>query len=79
MRSDITDLTQGQKKMRSDINDLKHGQKRLEAGLERLQKNIVVSISEYTEKIVDYVDDKTEALNKRVYQVETDLQRLSKQ
>jgi flagellar capping protein FliD len=43
------------------------------------QKNIIDSIGQYTEKIVDYVDDKTEALNKRLFNVETEIQRLTRQ
>lgn len=67
------------KEMRSDINDLKQGQKRLEDGQERLQKNLIDSLGAYTEKIVEHVDDKTAALNERVFKVETDIQRISRQ
>jgi hemerythrin-like domain-containing protein len=82
MRSDISEL----KEMRSDVNELKEdvrelkeGQKRLEEGQERLQKNLIHSLGSYTEKIIDHVDDKTAALNRRVYNVETDIQRISRQ
>ncbi|MGM0875280.1 MAG: hypothetical protein ACQEWV_10840 [Bacillota bacterium] len=67
------------KEMRSDISELKHGQKRLEDGQERLQKNLIDSLGAYTEKIVDHVDDKTEVLNKRVFKVESEIERLSRQ
>ncbi|MGN7300192.1 hypothetical protein [Ferdinandcohnia sp. SAFN-114] len=67
------------KEIRTDINELKQGQNRLEVGQENLQKNIVDSLGLYTEKIVGHVDDKTEALNKRVYKVESEVERLSRQ
>ncbi|WP_416828240.1 hypothetical protein [Ectobacillus polymachus] len=61
--------------MRVDINELKKGQNRLEVGQEKLQKHLVDSLGLYTEKIVDHIDDKTEVLNKRVYKVETEIER----
>jgi hemerythrin-like domain-containing protein len=74
------------KNMRSDINDIKKGQQNLEAGLERveaglnsLQENLVDSLGMYTEKIVEHVDNKTEVLNKRVFKVESEIERLSRQ
>lgn len=68
MHSDINEL----KDMRLDINELKQGQ-------QRLQKKFVDSLGAYTEKIIEHVDDKTAALNRRVYNVETDIQRISRQ
>lgn len=58
--------------MEQDLKDIKTGQ-------ERLQKNIIHNIGDYSEKIVEYVDNKTEALNKRVYTTETEIQRLTRQ
>ncbi|MBD1380368.1 hypothetical protein IC621_09005 [Bacillus sp. IB182487] len=86
MRSDINGLKEMQaadiselKGMRSDINEIKQGQKRLEEGQERLQKNLIDSLGAYTERIVDYVDDKTEVLNKRVFKAESEIESLSRQ
>ncbi|OLO27068.1 hypothetical protein BTR23_21285 [Alkalihalophilus pseudofirmus] len=73
-------LAQNQREMQSDISVLKAGQTKLELsqqeihadivevkeGVEKLNQNIIDSLSVYTEKIVDHVDDKTAALNKRV-------------
>ncbi|MEI2665785.1 hypothetical protein [Rossellomorea sp. LJF3] len=67
------------KEIKTDIHDLKDGQARLEVGQNKLQKNLVDSLGSYTEKIVDHLDDKTQALNKRVYNVESEIERLSKQ
>ncbi|WML48427.1 hypothetical protein RCG23_24850 [Neobacillus sp. PS3-34] len=53
--------------------------KELKTGQEMLQKNIIVSLGQYTEKIAAHFDNKTEALNKRVYAVETEIQRLIRQ
>jgi len=51
----------------------------IKTGQEQLQKNIIESLGQYTEKIADHVDNKTAALNKRVYDVETEIQRLTRQ
>jgi len=75
MRSDINEL----KDIRSDINEIKQGQKRLESSLDRMQKNLIESLGDYTEKIVIHFDNKTDALNKRVYSIETDIQGLNRQ
>jgi hemerythrin-like domain-containing protein len=75
MHEDIKDL----KGLRADINDLKEGQKRLEIGQEKLQKNLIASLGLYTDKIVEHLDAKTEVLNKRVYKVETEIERLNRQ
>jgi archaellum component FlaC len=58
-------------RVENGINELKSGQ-------EQLQKNLIVSLGNYTEKIVEHVDDKTGALNKRVFAVETEVQRLTR-
>jgi prefoldin subunit 5 len=60
------------KEMRSDLKELKAGQG-------RLQKNIIDYHNDNADKIIEYIDDRTEALNKRVFKVETDIQRLSRQ
>ncbi|MBT2679340.1 hypothetical protein J7E38_10025 [Bacillus sp. ISL-35] len=67
------------KDMRVDIKDLRQGQNRLEIGQEKLQKTLFDSIGLNIDKIVEHIDDKTEALNKRVYKVETEIERLSRQ
>jgi len=51
----------------------------IKEGQERMQKNIIMCIGDYNENIIHYVDDKTDALNKRVFTVETEIQRLNKQ
>lgn len=67
------------KEIKTDIGELKTGQARLEVGQQKLQQNLIVSLGDYTEKITEHVDDKTEALNKRVYKVESEIERLSRQ
>lgn len=79
MRVGMNDLKLGQNGLEVDIKDLKQGQNRLEIGQEKLQKNLVDSLGFYTDKIVEHIDDKTEAFNKRVYKVETEIERLSRQ
>ncbi|CEG27067.1 hypothetical protein [Bacillus sp. B-jedd] len=51
----------------------------IKEGQERMQKNIIMCIGDYNENIIHFIDDKTDALNKRVFSVETEIQRLNKQ
>ncbi|WP_216831416.1 hypothetical protein [Alkalihalobacterium elongatum] len=67
------------KEIKTDIGDLKTGQARLEVGQQKLQQNLIEGLGTYTEKISEHVDDKTEVLNKRVYKVEAEIERLSRQ
>lgn len=67
------------KQIKTDIGELKTGQARLEVGQQKMQRNIIESLGAYTEKITEHVDDKTEVLNKRVYNVEGEIERLNRQ
>lgn len=67
------------KEIKTDIGELKTGQVRLEVGQQKSQQNLIESLGTYTEKISGHVDDKTEVLNKRVYKVESEIERLSRQ
>ena len=77
MRFDKIDQTMEEHNKRFDTFD--HDFKELKDGQERLQKNIIKSLGDYTDKIVLHVDNKTEALNKRTFAVETEIQRLTRQ
>lgn len=86
MRIDINELKQGQQNLEAGQKRLEAQQQTLEAGLERvengmqnLQENLVDSLGLSTEKIVQHVDNKTEVLNKRVFKVESEIERLSRQ
>ena len=68
----LYDIEINMKDLNKDVKDIKTGQ-------EKLQKNIIESLGQYTEKIADHVDDKTAVLNKRVYAAETEIQRLTRQ
>ena len=68
----LNDIEINMKDLNKDVKDIKTGQ-------EKLQKNIIESLGQYTEKIADHVDDKTAVLNKRVYAAETQIQRLTRQ
>ncbi|OIJ12994.1 hypothetical protein BKP35_09925 [Anaerobacillus arseniciselenatis] len=65
-------LEEGQRQLQSDVTEIKLGQ-------ERLQKNIIDSLGTYTEKIAEHVDYRTDALNKRVYRLEIEVERMSRQ
>ena len=68
----LNDIEINVKDLNKDVKDIKTGQ-------EKLQKNIIESLGQYTEKIADHVDDKTAVLNNRVYAAETEIQRLTRQ
>jgi hypothetical protein len=42
-------------------------------------KSFIRYLEDYSEKITNHIDNKTDALNKRVFTVETEIQRLIKQ
>ncbi|MFX3659962.1 MAG: hypothetical protein ACE3JN_07765 [Ectobacillus sp.] len=72
MKADIQGLKQGQESMKADIQELKQGQ-------EKLQKNLVESLGSYTAKIVEHIDSRTEVLNRRIFTLETDIQKMARQ
>ncbi|MEC3605544.1 hypothetical protein P9126_00625, partial [Bacillus glycinifermentans] len=53
--------------------------KEVKKGQEQLQQNIIDNMGKFTDHLTEYVEDKTAALNQRVYKIETDLQRLYRQ
>jgi chromosome segregation ATPase len=79
MKADMNTMKVDMNTMKVDMNTMKTDIKEIKEDQDRLQKNIIISLGEYTDKITQYVDDKTEALNKRVFTVETEIQRLTRQ
>jgi uncharacterized phage infection (PIP) family protein YhgE len=91
--NDFNELKTGQTKLGNDFNELKTGQTELghkDAMLEQAinelkneqkenHKSVIRYLGDYSEKITDHFDHKTDALNKRVFAVETEIQRLIKQ
>ncbi|MCA1055717.1 hypothetical protein LCM10_12035 [Rossellomorea aquimaris] len=51
----------------------------MEESQEEFQKGPVDSLGTLTDKIMDHIDNRTEALNKSVYKFEADIERLSRQ
>jgi chromosome segregation ATPase len=77
--SDMDTMKADMNTMKVDMNTMKTDIKEIKEDQDSFQKNIIISLGEYTDKITQYVDDKTEALNKRVFTVETEIQRLTRQ
>jgi len=75
----LQNLESGQKRLEAHQQTLEAGLDRVENGIQNLQENLVDSLGLYTEKIVQHVDNKTEVLNKRVFKVESEIERLSRQ
>jgi hemerythrin-like domain-containing protein len=65
--------------IRKEVDVMGKAVKDIKTGQEQLQKNIIESLGQYTERIANHVDDKTAVLNKRVYNVETEIQGLTRQ
>lgn len=61
------------------LNVIEQDVKEIKIGQEKLSKNIIESLGQYTDKIAEHVDVKTEVLNKRVYALETEVERLTRQ
>ncbi|MBM7653474.1 hypothetical protein [Neobacillus cucumis] len=53
--------------------------KEIKIGQEKFQTNMIESLGQYTDKIAEHVDVKTEVLNKCVYALETEVERLTRQ
>ncbi|WP_161568171.1 hypothetical protein [Anaerobacillus alkaliphilus] len=58
--------------MQGDVIELKEGQARVE-------QYMIDNLRAYTDKITEYIDARTDALNKRVYRLEVAFERLNKQ
>ncbi|WP_218781240.1 hypothetical protein, partial [Bacillus sp. EB106-08-02-XG196] len=92
LSNDVIELKTGQTKLGNDVIELKTGQAELghkaamvEQAINELKieqkenhKSVIKYLGDYSEKITDHFDNKTDALNKRVFAVETELQRLNK-
>lgn len=83
-------LKEGQNRLESRMCNLESNQDRLESKVNSLTSSLIENLAPYfeniakhiddsNEKVITYVDDKTEALNKRIFAVETDIQRLTRQ
>ena len=93
LENDFGELNAGQKKLENDFSELKGGQKKLENDFSQLDqavrelsaeqkeghKCVIRYLEDYSEKITNHFDNKTDALNKRVFTVETEIERLIKQ
>lgn len=55
--------------VKSDLSDIKQKQR-------QLSKDITVSLGKYHHKLVGYVGDRTEVLNKRVYKLEAEMEQI---
>ncbi len=79
LQGDVVELKAGQEQLQTDVKNLQADVIELKEGQARLQRNIIDSLGVYTEKITEYIDDRTDALNKRVYRMEVEFERLNKQ
>ncbi|WP_083573888.1 hypothetical protein [Rossellomorea aquimaris] len=62
-----------------NLDEIKQSQLRMEKGQERFQKELAEILSIHSDRIVDHLDNRTEALNKRVYKAEAEIERSSRQ
>ncbi len=79
LKRDVDSLKSDVHEVKRDVDSLKEGQRHLQNGQEQLQKNIVQHLGDFTEKIAQHVDDQTAALNKRVFVIETQMERFTRQ
>ena len=80
--------------VKKDLENVKQGLENVKQGLENVKQELLVeirqvkqqiikdistSLSQYPKNSEEYVDNKTEVLNKRVYKLEVEMERISQQ
>jgi chromosome segregation ATPase len=81
LRADVEELRDGQRGLRADVEEVKNGQKEIKEAvirLEETQPKDIIAILERIDKKLDTKDFELYALNKRVFKVETEIERLSR-
>jgi len=63
----------------SRFENVEHEIKNLKNSQEQLQKNIITSIGEFSDRITEHFDAQTAALNKRVFANEANIERIMNQ
>ncbi|WP_145523773.1 hypothetical protein [Virgibacillus sp. SK37] len=66
------DLIEELEPIKRDLTEIKFSQR-------QLSKDIATSLGKYSNKYEKYVDSKTEALNKRVYKLESEMEQINRQ
>jgi uncharacterized protein YoxC len=79
LKNDVNGLKTGQKKLENDFSQLDQAVRELNAEQKEGHKCVIRYLEDYSEKITNHFDNKTDALNKRVFTVETEIERLIKQ
>jgi chromosome segregation ATPase len=79
LKNDVNGLKTGQKKLENDFSQLDQAVRELSAEQKEGHKCVIRYLEDYSEKITNHFDNKTDALNKRVFTVETEIERLIKQ
>ncbi|MFD1356685.1 hypothetical protein ACFQ4X_02145 [Fictibacillus halophilus] len=67
-------LTSNQEDFKKQQFVLIAGQKRIENKLDKLNANVITSMGDYTDKIINHFDDTAQVLNKRIFKVETEIE-----
>jgi predicted RNase H-like nuclease (RuvC/YqgF family) len=70
LKKGFTELKTSQKNLESAFDEMKQSQIRMEKGQERFQKEFVDILSTHSDRIIDHLENRTEALNKRVFKIE---------
>ena len=71
LKQDVAGLKQETKELKIDIAQIKLNQ-------EKYHKDSVETLGEYTDRITEHFDDHTDALNKRVFDLEAGMMRFKK-
>jgi chromosome segregation ATPase len=79
LKNDVNELKTGQKKLENDFSQLDQAVRELSVEQKEGHKSVIRYLEDFSEKITNHFDNKTDALNKRVFTVETEIQRLIKQ
>ncbi|MEM4994919.1 hypothetical protein WKH56_20355 [Priestia sp. SB1] len=74
----LNGLKQGQKEMKEDFKNLSDKVDNIEKAVNRIEVSQNEDVIAILKRVDQDIEDKTQALNKRVYKLETEYERLSR-
>ncbi|GFZ91927.1 hypothetical protein GCM10010978_32860 [Compostibacillus humi] len=76
VKTDISTIQEELSSVKIDVSNIKEELSEFKQEQRRLSKDIISSFGQYHDKLERYVDDRSEALNKRVYRLESEMEKI---
>lgn len=73
VRTDLNEVRADLNNVRTDLNNVRTDVSEIKKNQRQLSKDITVSLGEYHDRLEKHIDRRTEALNKRVFNIETEM------